>query len=194
MIGRYKPAQRSSPIRAMTLAAYKAQEARKAERAERRARNRRFIAKMSGKTLVPSFKMVCAQLDAIWSIVIRRRDMKLYAGYCLVCAVKHQLGLARYEKQPIEVAYHIEPRGNLLVRWRLDNGVGACARCNDGEKWSRSGGRRSLQDMYRKIHVALVGETKLQELELLARQKADFSTAELIEMRDELKAVAEGRA
>ena len=142
----------------------------------------------------PDRTTVRAQLDHLWSLAIRRRDRKVYAGLCLVCVIKRLLGFKTDSANPIEVAYHVLPRGNDTTRWLLENGVGACGPCNEGEKWSRSGGRAVVKKRYRQIHIELIGEKKLLELEALAEQTADFSTADLIELRDKLKALVEGRS
>jgi 5-methylcytosine-specific restriction endonuclease McrA len=109
------------------------------------------------------------RLDALWALVVKKRDRRLWPN-CRICGGR-----------PIEVAYHIVPRGDDATRWALDNGVGACAPCNRGEQLNRS--------RYRAKHVRLFGEAKMRDLEARARQTVKYSQADLQQMHDDLKAL-----
>lgn len=110
-----------------------------------------------------------ARLDALWALVVKKRDRKVWVN-CRICGGR-----------PIEVAYHIVPRGDDATRWALDNGVGACAPCNRGEQLNRS--------RYRSKHVRLFGESKMRDLEARARQTVKYSLADLQQMHDGLQAL-----
>lgn len=166
--------------------------ARDAQRKKRRALAAKFNAKMSGKAVTPDKSTLIAQLDHITSLLVRRRDRLVHAGLCLVCVAKQALGLLDRAPEPIELCYHVLPRGDKMTRWDLRNMIGACRRCNDGERWSRT--KASLRARYRAIHAYILGEAVLQELEKLSTETAHYSTADLITMRDERKAQLEGRA
>lgn len=148
-------------------------------------------AKRSLLGLAPRSSDVNARLDSLHSLAVRLRDKKVHGGTCLVCVAKHQLGIGRYAPRRIEVAYHIVPRGDYNTRWRMDNAVGACKRCNFGEKMSRE--RESGRATYRIIHAHLVGgEAKLLDLESLSRLKCDLSVAAKLVLCETLKKLAEG--
>lgn len=175
--------------------------ARKARRRSQVVFNHRAsqLASGAGRGLAGSAKpmpiavtrtLVKKQLDHLCSLIVRRRDAKLYAGYCLICVTKRSLGLA-VALRPIAVCYHIQPRGDEAVRWDLRNQIASCAPCNYAELMSRS--RSVWRERTRQIHVAIIGADVLAELEAKARTIAKFSTANLISMRDQLKAQLEGR-
>ncbi len=170
-------------LRASSWAEAVAQQQRALERRRKRLARRKEIGTGPDRTTIR------AQLDYLYSLAIRRRDRRVFSGVCLVCKAKQALGLMTDTARPIEVCYHIVPRGDDMTRWHMDNAVGACSRCNNGERWSRT--RESLRARYRQIHVYLLGESKLSELEALSRKTADFSTADLIEKRDILKRIVE---
>lgn len=165
--------------------------ARKAKRLD----TRRFNAKMDGELIQPSKGVVRAQLDTLSSMIVRRRDRRISAGYCLVCIAREKLGFLQWPLQPIILAYHIEPRGDDATRWNLDNLVGACMRCNGAELFSRQQGFKSrgvARARIRAIHSAIIGEQKLLELEALSRTTTHRSLADLIELRDERKKMLAG--
>lgn len=165
---------------------------RDAQRKKRRKMTAMFNSKMSGKPQQPDKTTLTAQLDHLTSLLVRRRDRIVHAGLCLICIAKQQLGLLDRAPEPIELCYHIQPRGDRKTRWDLRNMVGACSRCNDGERWSRA--KASLRARYRAIHAHIVGEAVLIDLEKLSTETAKYSTADLIEMRDQRKAQLENRA
>ncbi len=139
----------------------------------------------------PTTSDINAKLDDMHSLAVRLRDKKVHHGLCLVCIVKHQLGIARYAPRRIQVAYHIIPRGDYNTRWRMDNAVGACSRCNYGEKMSRE--RESGRATYEIIHARLVGGMeKLLELKRLSRLTLDLSVAAKMELLEVLKKLAGG--
>lgn len=162
-----------------------------AARKKKRRVNARFIADTGGKPIKIDRVTVRAQLDHLYSLVIRRRDRKARDGYCLVCCVKRDLGFSVALPNPISNCYHILPRGDDSVRWHPENAVGSCWPCNAGEKWAR--GKDSSRAKYRAIHAGLIGLDRLTELEALAKTRANFTTAELVAKRDELKSVLEGK-
>lgn len=163
----YRPAQ-TGPKRPKTLAeAIQGSQRSKERRAKRSAKRREM-------GMGPTRTTVRAQLDHLWSLVIRRRDRIANAGYCLICRVR-----------PIQVAYHIVPRADDTTRWDLENGVGACCECNYAEQMNRL--------KYRYKHIEIFGEKKIDMLEKKSRGMAKFSLADLISMRDALKAKLEGR-
>lgn len=184
-IYRFDPMKRYSSIKAMTIQEYAEQQKRAKQRKAKRIAKRRELG------LGPTRTTVRAQLDHLWSLAVRRRDRKTHAGFCRVCMVKIQLGFRIGSPRPAEVAYHIVPRGDDMTRWLLSNGVAACSQCNWGELQSRT--RTSTKAHYRALHAAMIGERELCILESLAKQTANFSLADLIELREKLKAIAEGR-
>lgn len=158
---------------------------RAAARRKRRRANAKFIAETQGVSVLLNFKGAMAKLDHLTSLYVRRRDRGVHAGLCLVCVAKQRLGLLDRAPEPIQVAYHIMPRADQATRWHLQNVIGACVRCNGGEKWSRT--RASLRDRYKDIHIEIVGFQVYEELEQLAKTTADFSVADLLAKCDELK-------
>lgn len=179
--------QRYTSLRAVSIKDHYAKEAKAAERRRKRMAKRRELG------LGPDRTTVKARLDHLHSLAIRRRDRKVHGGLCLVCMAKARMGIMNYPPQPIELAYHIVPRGDENTRWRMDNAVGACSRCNYGELHSRE--RESTKALYRSIHIVLLGsEAKLLELERLSRLHSDLSTAALLVMCETMKKIVEGRA
>lgn len=166
---------------------------RAAARKRRRRDNAKFIAETQGVSVLLNFKGAMAKLDNLVSLYVRRRDRAVHAGYCLVCMAKQRLGLLDRVPEPITLAYHIVPRGDQVTRWDLRNVIGACKRCNDGERWSRT--RASLKERYRLIHIEVLNWTQgeglggptLILLESLAAKTADFSVADLLAKCEETK-------
>lgn len=166
---------------------------RAAARKRRRIDNAKFIAETQGVAVLLNFKGAMAKLDHLVSLYVRRRDRMVHAGACLVCMAKQRLGLLDRAPEPITLAYHIVPRGDQTTRWHLWNVIGACKRCNDGERWSRT--RASLRARYRLIHIEVLdlihgigkGEAILIELERLSTLTADFSVADILAKCDETK-------
>lgn len=134
----------------------------------------------------PDRKLIMKQLDEVCKWIVIRRDRKIYFGYCLICVVKRELGFTSERPRPITTPYHIQPRGDLATRWDLRNVIGTCSPCNLGELMSRS--KSALKIRYRKIHSIIIGESVLIELEEMAKTTIHWSTADLIEKRDALKA------
>lgn len=104
-----------------------------------------------------------ARLDALWSLVVRKRDAMRTGGLCRICGVRQ-----------IEVGYHLIPRGSDATRWDLENGIGACHNCNRGEQLNRL--------KYRQKHVELFGAALIEKLEAKARTLAKYSMADLEEI------------
>lgn len=190
MIQRYKSA---SPKSIMEY--YEARQ-RAAARRKRRKGNALFQAKIKGIDVLTSKTVLKKQIDDLTSIIVRRRDRLVHAGLCLVCMVKERMCILKRKPNPITQAYHIIPRGDFMTRWDLINQVGSCWPCNMGEKESRH--RRSAQELYRRIHIDLlgggiVGSDRLRDLEYLAEQRANYSVQDLIAKRDGFKALLEGK-
>ncbi len=162
-------------------------------RRRKRAANVAFNAKIAGRPISASRTLLKKQLWAITSLLVRRRDRMRFAGYCLICVIKEQLGLLRRAKNPIQCAYHVFPSGDAAVQYDLRNIVGACHACNDGEMHSRHSNKTSFRQRYEAIHLALLGHELYSELERLAGTTAQHSTADLKQMYDERKAQLEGR-
>ncbi len=170
---------------------------RAAERRKRRKSNVEFQAKIKGIDVLETRTVVKAQLDHYTSLIVRRRDMKIHAGLCLVCMAKQKMCILKRAPNPITQAYHIVPRSDALTRWDLRNVVGSCWACNFGEKESRN--RQSTKELYRRIHIEIlgggvIGLSALNDLEYLATQPAKFSTPELVSKRDERKLLLEGKS
>lgn len=122
-----------------------------------------------------SYQRAKAMLDQVFSIFIRIRDNRKY-GHCVIC-----------RNAPIAVCFHFLPRGNLAVRWEPDNAVGACTACNYHEHMNR--GRAYSDERYRDLHISLIGKERREELEKLAKTKFKKSTAELVEMKNNLEKI-----
>ena len=109
-----------------------------------------------------------SRLDRLWADCVKKRGNRQNFCRCERCWDK-----------PIQVAYHIQPRGDDATRWDLDNGIGTCAACNWWEKKNR--GRRT-----RDFHISMFGIAKVERLEAKARTKAHFSMADLQQIYDDL--------
>lgn len=143
---------------------------RAAAKKDRSADNARFIAKMKGKKLEASRSTLVAQIDGFWSIIVRRRDMKLYGPNCRSC--KWRTGTTACHKVPKQRGY--------AVRWLLINGYLGCSSCNFSEVMNRSLWQN-------KRFVIIFGQSEMDELNRIARTKKQFSDADLIELRDTFK-------
>lgn len=146
----------------------KRQADRKAKREEKRALL--WPARELKRKMRTLRQIVRAVLDTLWSQIILARARRKSA-VCAICG-----------ERPIEVAYHIVPkqRGDS-VRWDLENGCGACSRCNRGEQLNRS--------LYRDKHLVIFGRELIERIEGQARIKADYSTAELQEKAREFRLI-----
>jgi len=82
------------------------------------------------------------------------------------------------------LAYHIVPqqRGDA-ARFIEENVVWACRRANYGEKMNRS--------LYRDKHIAIFGKERVERIEAIAKKEAHFSTAELWDIHESVKAKIE---
>ncbi len=107
-------------------------------------------------------KLLRGKLDDLWAFFIKLRD-RIQFGRCRICNVR-----------PIEVAYHIIPRGDDATRWDEENGCGACHQCNRGEQMNRS--------RYRAKHVTIFGSQLVEKLEAKARVRAGFTLTDLENM------------
>jgi 5-methylcytosine-specific restriction endonuclease McrA len=148
---------------------------RSADRAKRKDQNARFIAKIKRLNGAPA--PLEHDRTAIKEQIVRLLgllDRRINGNNC------------RIHGEPCvgEVAYHIVPqkRGDA-ARFIPENVVWACSRANYGENMNR--------DLYRHKHVLLFGKVRVELLETISRTKKKFSTAELVELRDQIKADVE---
>lgn len=170
-----KLAQRSEPQPRRTLADFLNEQKESAARLIKRKAKAAILWKprLSRKKALGSLReRLCAQLDNAWAYFIKKRALHRTGGYCEVCL-----------RRPIQVAYHIVPRGDEATRWDLENGVGACSACNFGELKMR---RRSPGSIYRR-HVKLFGAERIERLVALARLPSNFGVVELEAMLNEIK-------
>jgi len=79
------------------------------------------------------------------------------------------------------LAYHVTPaqRGDS-TRFLPENVVWACSSANCGEYYNRS--------LYRQKHIDRFGKEYVERIEEMAREIKQYTTAELVEMHDRLKA------
>ena len=151
----------------MTIAEFKAQQVeaatRKGKRAEKAALpGHKPKAKRRGRKSERA--ILAKKLDSLVSMFVRLRDKKANNGLCFLCRIR-----------PIEVAYHIIPRGRMILRWDLENVRGGCSPCNFGEKNHRL--------LYREKHIGAIGALKYAELEARARETAKFSVGDLRDLK-----------
>lgn len=149
----------------------------KAKMAASKERRRKRRAKSKVLFGAVNRKGVRKQLWDDVSKIVRARDAKRNGGRCLIGAACRGSG-------QIEVAYHIVPqvRGDS-TRYDLENIVGSCCRCNQGENWHGS--------LYRAHHLRIFGREWVERLEARANIAVDLSTAELAEMRDKARKMLE---
>lgn len=101
------------------------------------------------------WKWWAAKLDALWSVYIKRRDVKSYGNVCRVMKSANCTGTA-------QVAYHIAPKSlGYAARWNPDNGVAACSACNDGERKNRA--------LYRLHHEIIFGKVLVDNMHALTK-------------------------
>lgn len=83
-----------------------------------------------------------------------------------------------------EVAYHLCPqsRGDA-ARFLPENVIWACKAANYGEFRNRS--------LYRDKHIAIFGQERIEAIEEIAGNVRQFSYKELVELRDEARAIIE---
>ena len=118
-------------------------------------------------------KRLVDEADKLFSLYIRLRDKRKNAGRCLIC-----------RKNPIEVCYHLIPRGRYITRWDPSAAVGGCPPCNFGEKMNRL--------LYRQKHIDIFGKDFYEALEEKSRQLAKFSVDDLRNMVAEIRVKLEG--
>lgn len=136
------------------------------DRAKRSEDNAQFIRRMKKETN-QAFKK---HLDrkAIKDQIVRLLGLLDMYRFGKACRI--------FKDRPGEVGYHLVPqqRGDA-ARFLPENVVWASAAANDGERLNRS--------LYREKHVAIFGKNRVEAIEAVARRKADFSTATLLELR-----------
>lgn len=145
---------------------------KKNKKAKRKA-NAKFIAQTSGKKVTPSRSKLRAQIWHFTSLIVRKRDSKLYNGMCVICRFR-----------PIFCTYHIIPAGEGdSTRYDLQNLVGACLSCNYAEyRWRRR---------YAEKHREIFGIRMIEALEARAKEITKYSVADLVALRDERKKMFE---
>lgn len=140
------------------------------ERRARRTANAAFNASVDAQ-LRPENTILAGEelttiLDILFSQWVRLRDIARY-GRCRIC-----------ETRPIEVCYHVIPRGANSIRWAEDNGWGACGECNTREQQNR--------ESYKILHRQIMGDEAYEALAQRGREIADWSIEKMIELRGEL--------
>lgn len=135
-----------------------------------------FAPKPKRESRKSAFKRLWAQLDALWSLAVRTRDAKKTGGLCVICG-----------RRPIQVGYHIVPRGDAATHFDLENGCGACSACN----WAELRMRQQSPAKIRAKHVAIFGEQKIAALEAKSRQVVKHDTVALQAILAELRAIVE---
>ncbi len=146
-------------------------EKRQRERAARRKNNVEFQAAMksvNGQAAdIEAWSDIEAELDALFSTWVRMRDA-LNGGRCRIC-----------QTRPIEVCYHVIPRGAHAVRWAEDNGWGACGECNTKEQQNR--------EHYKTLHRQMMGDADYEALVARARIVEPWDIVKLTELREVLR-------
>lgn len=116
--------------------------------------------------------------DALWSLLVRRRDTAAFGPRCRIC------GQTAESVRAAMVGYHLVPKKRgCVIRWLPEDGVQGCARCNFGERMNPG--------KYRDKHIALVGQARMEELEALAKPGTQFRLDDLLAIGAWLKAVIE---
>jgi len=120
------------------------------------------------KRLHGQYKRAIDLLDKVFSFYIRLRDQRKY-GKCPICMLRK-----------IDVNFHFFPRKNMATRYEADACCGSCRGCNYQEHM-----RRGIVDSdiyFRAVHVRLVGEERVKELESIKGQLWKKSAAEVMDL------------
>lgn len=137
---------------------------RKARRAKRKAKGLILWGK-DGQQTITSIKL------RLWNLVsefVKLRDRHFF-GKCVV-------GVACSGRGAIEVAYHIMPSSyGSATRYDLDNIVGACTRCNNGERMNRM----LYQERH---HPRIFGAERIAALKARARETRKYMRSDLLDM------------
>ena len=148
----------------------------KARKARRQA-NVRFIARVSGKPVRSIIKT--GDLKANIVRLLGLLDRKINGPLCRLgpeCPQYPKVG-----PHNGECAYHIVPAGRGgKSRFLPLNVIWACCAANCGEKWHRS--------LYFQKHIRVFGADRMARIEEAANITADYSRAELFELREQIKA------
>lgn len=115
--------------------------------------------------------------DKWMSKYIRARDTAFNNGMCLICNIR-----------PIEVNYHIYPRGNMSTRYHALGCVASCRGCNYNECIDR---REKNKERLRNIYIKLMGLDLYEELLALSKQTAKYSVEDIMEIGDKYKRMYE---
>ena len=118
-------------------------------------------------------KRLVAQLDNIFSLVVRKRDSKLNFGRCV-------FGCGR----PIQCVFHFVTRSKYILRWDLRNGVGSCYAQNYENEFNP----HPYIQWYRKKY----GDKAYDELVGSSNKIAKFSDSDLLEIKAGLESALSG--
>jgi 5-methylcytosine-specific restriction endonuclease McrA len=151
--------------------AKKQQVATKARRTRRNAKARL----LGGVSRLLTKSVIKARLWALVSEYARLRDREWFIT-CRIC-----------RRRPIQCAYHLIPSNDgAATRYDLDNIVGACNPCNNGERLHRF--------KYRLKHIDIFGKEWIEHLEAKASKAHQYSRADLLEMIGTFKKRIETRS
>lgn len=153
--------------------------ARKAKRAEKAIE----LWKPRPGAVVPinkAFKKKTASLYKFWLEICiglvetyaKLRDRRFH-GKCRICG-----------ERPIECAYHIIPRGKLATAFDVENIVGACNPCNNGERYHRL----EYRDKHRKIFGAKFYDALWEK----SKQSVKYSVDDLKEVASKIRELIRG--
>lgn len=115
--------------------------------------------------------------DKWMSLYVRARDIIANNGMCIICNVR-----------PIEVNYHIYPRGNMSTRYHALACVGGCRGCNYNECIDR---REKNKERLRNIYIKFMGLDLYEELLDLSKQTKKYSVEDIMEIGDNYKRMYE---
>lgn len=146
---------------------WKAKLAKSRARKAKRTAKRRLL--FSGKPRALTTSELKQKLWSVVSFFIRTRDKVLF-GLC-------RIGEACGGQGPIEVAYHVMPSNDgAMLRYDPRNLVGACRRCNEGERHHRI--------RYLGVHERVLGKEFVERLRELSGQVKKYSKADYVALRE----------
>jgi hypothetical protein len=122
----------------------------------------------------PSMTKAKDYADKWMSKFIRARDIAANNGMCLICGIR-----------PIEVNYHIFPRGNMATRYEARACVGSCRGCNYNECIDR---REANKERLKNIYIKLMGLDLYEQMYALSKSQAKLSVEDIMEIGDKFKA------
>lgn len=129
---------------------------------------------LKAKPIKAMRKTLEAELENLWSLIIKLRDRRLHGPLCRICKVEAG-----------NTGYHIVPKQRgRAIRWDLENGALSCSGCNYGELMNRS--------LYQDVkHVHIFGIELIERLKAKARTTVKYSLGDLIELRRKFKKMIE---